>query len=103
MKKLYLLIILTIIVVAAPITEEKALELFNKIKQSEYSWAVQQWNMEMKIKTNSRTSTRSSVWNNNQNPINPQSNASLINRAVNINGNNYNPPVNNNPVVDPHN
>ena len=101
MKKLYLLIILTIIVIAAPLTQEKALELFDKIKQSEYSWAVQQWNMEMKIKTGSRTSTRSSVWDNNQNPNNPQSNASLINRDVNVYNQNQN--IDNNPIVDPHN
>lgn len=102
MKKLYLLIILTIIVVAAPITQEKALELFDKIKQSEYSWAVQQWNMEMKIKTTSRTSTRSSVWDNNQNPSNTQSNASLINRDIKVDVDNKNPNVDNNPTVDPH-
>ena len=88
---------------ASPITEQKALEFFNKIKQIEYSWVVQQWDMEMKIKTNSRTSTRSSVWSNNQSPINLQSNDSLINRDSNLNENNYNPPVDNSPVVDPHN
>ena len=102
MKKLYLFIILTIIVVATPLTEEKALELFEKIRQSEYSWVVQQWNMEMKIKTSSRTSTRSSVWNNNQNPTNTQSNASLINRDVTVNVDNNHPNVDNNLHVDPH-
>ncbi len=97
MKKLYLLIILTIIVMAAPITKEKALELFEKIKQSEYSWVVRQWDMEMKIKTGSRTSTRSSVWDNNQNPINTQSNSSLVNRDITVDTVNYDP------NVDPHN
>ena len=54
---------------ATPLTEEKALELFNAIKQSEYSWVVSQWDNEMKIKTHSRSSGRKSLWDEDEDPI----------------------------------
>ena len=43
MKKIYILVLLTVMLLATPMTEEKALELFEAIKQSEYSWVVSQW------------------------------------------------------------
>ena len=75
MKKLYLLVALTLMLLAAPLSEEKALELFNAIKQSEYSWVVGQWNNEMKIKSQSRSSGRKSLWEDDQDPIDDKDNS----------------------------
>ena len=75
MKKLYLLIILTAVLLAAPLTEEKTLELFDAIKQSEYSWVVAQWDNEIKIKTKSRSSGRKSLWDDDEDPIDAKDNA----------------------------
>ena len=60
---------------ATPLTEEKAIELFNAIKQSEYSWVVSQWDNEMKIKTQTRSSARKSLWDEDEDPIDAQDNA----------------------------
>ena len=60
---------------AAPLTEEKALELFDTIKQSEYSWVVGQWDNEMKIKSQSRSSGRKSLWDDDENPIDDKDNS----------------------------
>ena len=59
---------------AAPLTEEKAMELFNTIKQSEYSWVVSQWDNEMKIKTQTRSSGRKSLWDEDEDPIDENDN-----------------------------
>jgi len=75
MKKLYLLIALTVMLLATPMTEEKALELFEAIKQSEYSAVVALWNNEMKIKTQSRSSGRKSLWDDDEDPIDDKDNA----------------------------
>ena len=75
MKKLYLLIALTVMLLAAPLTEEKALELFNAIKQSEYSAVIALWDNEMKIKTQSRSSGRKSLWDDDEDPIDNKDNA----------------------------
>jgi len=56
-------------------TEEKALELFNAIKQSEYSWVVSQWDNEMKIKTQTRSSGRRSLWEDDEDPIDNKDNS----------------------------
>lgn len=60
---------------ASPLTEEKALELFDAIKQSEYSWVVAQWDNEMKIKTQTRSSGRKSLWDDDEDPIDAKDNA----------------------------
>ena len=60
---------------AAPLTEEKALELFESIKQSEYSWVVAQWDNEMKIKSQSRSSGRKSLWDDDEDPIDEKDNS----------------------------
>ncbi len=60
---------------AMPMTEEKALELFDAIKQSEYSWVVAQWDNEMKIKTQTRSSGRKSLWDDDEDPIDNKDNA----------------------------
>ena len=75
MKKLYLLIALTVMLLATPMTEEKALELFEAIKQSEYSAVIALWNNEMKIKTQSRSSGRKSLWDDDEDPIDDKDNA----------------------------
>jgi len=70
MKKIYLILLLTIILYASPIlSEERALEIFNAIKQSEYSRVVALWDNEMKIKTQSHSSGRKSLWEEDENPI----------------------------------
>lgn len=76
MKKIYILVLLTIMLMASPLTEEKALELFDAIKQSEYSWVVAQWDNEMKIKTQTRSSGRKSLWDDDLDPINEKDNSS---------------------------
>jgi hypothetical protein len=76
MKKLYVLVLLTVMLMASPLTEEKALELFDAIKQSEYSWVVAQWDNEMKIKTQTRSSGRKSLWDDDEDPIDAKDNAS---------------------------
>ena len=43
MRNIYILVLLTVMLLATPMTEEKALELFEAIKQSEYSRVVSQW------------------------------------------------------------
>ena len=60
---------------ATPMTEEKALELFEAIKQSEYSAVIALWNNEMKIKTQSRSSGRKSLWDDDEDPIDDKDNA----------------------------
>ncbi len=76
MKKIYLIILLTVIVFASPLlSEEKAMALFESIKQSEYSWVVGQWNNEMKIKSQSRSSGRKSLWEDDQDPIDEKDNS----------------------------
>lgn len=76
MKKIYILISLTVMLMAtAPMTEEKALELFEAIKQSEYSWVISQWDNEMKIKTQTRSSGRKSLWDDDENPIDSKDNS----------------------------
>ena len=65
---------------ATPLTEEKALELFNAIKQSEYSWVVSQWDNEMKIKTHSRSGGRKSLWDEDEDPIDNKDNSSYHNQ-----------------------
>ena len=62
---------------ATPLTEEKAMELFNAIKQSEYSWVVSQWDNEMKIKTQTRSSGRKSLWDEDEDPIDTKDNSAL--------------------------
>jgi hypothetical protein len=76
MKKFYLLIALTVMLFATPMTEEKALELFNSIKQGEYTQVVALWDNEMKIKTQSRSSARKSLWEEDEDPIDDKDNAS---------------------------
>jgi len=77
MKKIYLILLLTVILVASPLlSEERALELFNAIKQSEYSWVVAQWDNEMKIKSQSRSSGRKSLWDDDQDPVDDKDNSS---------------------------
>ena len=76
MKKIYLIILLTVIVFASPLlSEERAMALFESIKQSEYSWVVGQWNNEMKIKSQSRSSGRKSLWEDDQEPIDEKDNS----------------------------
>jgi hypothetical protein len=75
MKKLYILVLLTVMLMASPLTEEKALELFDAIKQSEYSWVVSQWDNEMKIKTQTRSSGRKSLWDDDEDPLDNKDNA----------------------------
>ena len=75
MKKLYILVLLTVMLMASPLTEEKALELFEAIKQSEYSAVVALWDNEMKIKTQSRSSGRKSLWDDDEDPIDNKDNA----------------------------
>ena len=77
MKKIYILVSLTLMLMAAPLTEEKAMELFNTIKQSEYAWVVSQWDNEMTIKTQVRSSGRKSLWDEDEDPIDEKDNASL--------------------------
>lgn len=62
MKKIYILIILTIGLMASPMPQDEALSLFKEIKDKEYNWVLAQWSKEMTIKTQSRSSTRKSVW-----------------------------------------
>jgi len=76
MKKIYLILLLTVILVASPLlTEERALELFNAIKQSEYSRVVALWDNEMKIKSQSRSSGRKSLWDEDEDPIDNKDNS----------------------------
>ena len=77
MKTIYILVSLTVMLMAMPMTQEKALELFEAIKQSEYSWVVQQWDNEMKIKTQTRSSARKSLWDDDEDPIDSKDNAAL--------------------------
>lgn len=81
MKKIYIILGTTLLLLASPMGEERALALFNGIKQSEYDWVIEQWDGEMKIKTNSRSSTRKSVWKRDENVIDIRSNEALINMA----------------------
>lgn len=62
MKKIYLIIGATLLLAAAPLSEEEAQALFDSIKQSEYSSVIALWDNEMKIKTQTRSSGRKSVW-----------------------------------------
>jgi len=61
---LLLLLTLGIYSAVAPMPEAEAQLRFKEIRQSEYRWVLAQWRSEMQIKTRSRTSTRSSSWNN---------------------------------------
>jgi hypothetical protein len=81
MKKIYVILGLTLLLMAAPMGEERALALFNSIKQSEYSWVVEQWDAEMHIKTQSRSSTRKSIWESDHNPRDIRENMALHNTA----------------------
>ncbi len=63
MKKIYILLIITIALMASPMPEDKALSLFASIKKSEYNWVLDKWEKEMKIKTRSRSSSRKSLQN----------------------------------------
>jgi len=66
MKKIYTIITIGVVMlVAAPMAQEEALALFEKIRTSEYNWAVRQWEKEMKIKVHSRSSRRKSIWQEN--------------------------------------
>lgn len=78
MKKIYIIIGLTLLLLASPMGEERALALFNSIKQSEYNWVVEQWDAEMQIKTQSRSSTRKSVWERDENPRDIRENIALF-------------------------
>jgi hypothetical protein len=82
MKKFYLFVALTIMLMSAPLTEEKALELFDAIKQSEYSWVVAQWDNEMKIKSQSRSSGRKSLWDDDQDPLDEKDNATYYPKTI---------------------
>ena len=42
----------------APMQEQEAASRFAHIKQSQYQWVLDQWRKEMRIKINSRSSTR---------------------------------------------
>ncbi len=81
MKKIYIIIGLTLLLLASPMGEERALALFNSIKQSEYDWVVEKWNAEMHIKTQSRSSTRKSVWERDENSRDIRENIALHNRV----------------------
>jgi len=63
MKKI-IFIVLTVGLMASPMSEDKALALFEEIKRTEYNWVLAQWKNEMTIKTQSRSSVRKSVWGN---------------------------------------
>jgi len=81
MKKIYLLLLLTVMLAASPLlTEERALELFNAIKQSEYSRVVALWDNEMKIKSQSRSSGRKSLWDEDEDPIDNKDSATYYPR-----------------------
>ena len=81
MKKIYLILLLTVILAASPLlTEERALELFNAIKQSEYSRVVALWDNEMKIKSQSRSSGRKSLWDEDEDPIDNKDSATYYPR-----------------------
>lgn len=67
---------------ASPLTEEKALELFNAIKNSEYSAVVALWDNEMKIKSQSRSSGRKSLWDEDEDPIDDKDNAARYPKDV---------------------
>lgn len=82
MKKFYLLIALTVMLLATPMTEEKALKLFNSIKQSEYAQVVALWDNEMKIKTQSRSSARKSLWEEDEDPIDHKDNSAYFPKDV---------------------
>jgi len=75
MKKIYLILLLTIILYASPIlSEERALEIFNAIKQSEYSRVVALWDNEMKIKTQSHSSGKNPIDNKDKSTYYPHHN-----------------------------
>jgi len=81
MKKIYLILLLTVILAASPLlTEERALELFNAIKQNEYSRVVALWDNEMKIKSQSRSSGRKSLWDEDEDPIDNRDSAAYYPR-----------------------
>ena len=81
MKKIYLLLLLTVILVASPLlSKDRALELFNAIKQSEYSRVVALWDNEMKIKSQSRSSGRKSLWDEDEDPIDNKDSATYYPR-----------------------
>jgi len=58
-----LLLSLQILAATAPMTEQEAAPLFQKIKRSEYRWVLAQWRKEMQVKTQSRSSRRRSGLN----------------------------------------
>lgn len=60
---------------ATPLTQEQAEELFDAIKQSEYSRVVLLWDNEMKIKVQTRSSNRKSLWDKDENPIDDRDNS----------------------------
>ncbi len=73
---------------ASPLlTQERALALFNAIKQSEYSRVVALWDNEMKIKSQSRSSGRKSLWDDDQDPIDDKDNSTyqpIVDRPAGI-------------------
>ena len=96
MKKIYITLTVAVIVLfAGPMAEEEALALFEEIRQSEYEWAVQQWEKEMHIKTTSRTSTRRNIWT--KVPTAMPNNTASSNEALNVVPPLTAPPVNNAP------
>jgi hypothetical protein len=81
MKKIYLILLLTVILAASPLlSEERALALFNAIKQSEYSRVIALWDNEMKIKSQSRSSGRKSLWEEDEDPVDDKDNATYYPR-----------------------
>lgn len=66
MKKIYILFVLSVGLMASPMPEQQALDLFASIKKGEYDWVLAQWRNEMGIKTQSRSSLRKSAWESSQ-------------------------------------
>lgn len=60
---------------ATPLSEEKVLALYDEIKQSEYAEVIALWNNEIKLKSQSRSSGRKSIWNTNKDFINKRDNS----------------------------
>jgi len=64
MKKVYILILLTLILTARPLSEERVMELFEEIRQSEYLQVTAKWDNEIQTKSSSHSSHRKSIWDN---------------------------------------
>jgi len=77
MKKIYILILFTVILSASPLlSEEEALKVFQTIKQHEYHTVVKLWEKEMRQQLHKRTSQRKSIWDEDQNPIDEKDHSS---------------------------